>query len=105
MLNTKKIEQLRKQNNFNQNDFAKLLDISTNTYQNLVKSRDFRAKTLEIISEKFNVPISYLFDEELKIANELSEPVETYGLKKENQLLKNRVKDLEKIIELLEKKQ
>lgn len=103
MLNTKKIEIIRKQNNYNQEDFAQLLNISTNTYQNLIKSGNFRAQTIEFICKKFGVNASYLFDESEKI-DKASEPDPQYGLRKENQLLKSRISDLEKIIELLEGK-
>jgi transcriptional regulator with XRE-family HTH domain len=109
MLNTSKIEGIRKQNNFSQSEFAERLNISTNTYQNWVKNGDFRATAISKISKDFNVAIAYLFDENENYSvkdpiNCVNEPNEGYGLKKENLLLKNRIKDLEKIIELLEKK-
>ncbi len=63
MLNINKIEKLRKSNGVTIDDFAEKLSINRATYFNLKKSRDFRTIALEKMSELFNVPIGFLFDE------------------------------------------
>ncbi len=64
MLNTTKLEFLRKQRVLKQLDIAKMLKMNVSTYGNLCRSADFRATDIVKLAKFFNVKVASLFDEE-----------------------------------------
>ena len=63
-MNIKKIEELRKQHNLSQNEFAKRIGISQVGYNNAIKRGDFKVSLIEKIAETFGVSVSYFFPED-----------------------------------------
>ncbi len=103
-----RIEDLRNKSGLNQVDFCKKIGLTKNGYKGALDRNDFKVSTLRAIADFFKVPIVYFFDEENEtITNQenlVNEPSVNYGLRRENDILRDRIKDLEKIIELLENK-
>lgn len=94
--------------------------ISTVGFHNIYNNKSIKVQTLEKIADVLQVPIKYFFEDETSDNPFfVNESTVTYGdnnkilinknneikeLKNENELLKNALKDKEKIIKLLEKK-
>ena len=108
MLVTSRIEDLRNKSGLNQVDFCEKIGLTKNGYKGALDRNDFKVSTLTAIADFFKVPIVYFFDEENETnigqENIVNEPSVNYGLRRENDILRDRIKDLEKIIELLENK-
>jgi len=106
MLDFNIIEELRKPL-MTQQEFCDKLKMSTVGYQRMIRRGDMKLSTLYRIADVLNIDVGYFFsskEKELKyVQNEVLDPKQTYGIKNENEILKDRIKDLEKIISLLEK--
>ena len=119
-----KIKYHREQKNFTQAKMAELLNISINSYGNLERDEtDVTFSRLLLISKELDVPMKDLIDIDGKIiyieCNEnqnslnnlnynstITAPTKDIALfEQENSFLKEKIKDLEKIISLMETKQ
>jgi len=59
-----KIEELRKQKKVSQEKLASIIDMTRNGLNLAMKNDDFKASTLKKLSDFFNVPVGYFFDED-----------------------------------------
>lgn len=91
----------------NISEFSRISGITrTNYYKILETSKNIGIETLEKLSQYFNKPISYFFDEETTPNQEYQNKIEELekeirALRKENENLLERLKDKEEIICLL----
>jgi len=116
----KKIKILLTKNNISIEKLAFSIGITKNTLLNVFKKNEINTKYLVKISEHFDMPMSYFFDEDcnnVKIENVGNETTgngnkignvsinnENEKLKIENEYLKKQIKDKEEIINLLKNK-
>lgn len=115
MLNTSKIEKIRKSKGVLQEAVCEKVGFSMGTYHNLLKNGEFRINHLEVMAKLFKVPLNDFFDEDIKTYNNnvndiniVNDNKNGYGydsdLKKENAALKKEIKYLKEINELLRNK-
>ena len=74
-----KIKEIRISNNYNQEDFAKLLGVSRNTiaaYENGIRKPGIHI--IQDISDKFNIPIENLYEAEVNKKCKVSKLVKTF---------------------------
>ena len=74
-----KIKEIRISNNYNQEDFAKLLGVSRNTitaYENGIRKPGIHI--VQDISDKFNIPIENLYEAEVNKKIKVSKLVKTF---------------------------
>ncbi len=116
MLNIKEIEFSRKSKQIAQDQFAKDIGITRNTYQNLLKNHDFRLSQLVKISEILEIPFFELFEKKAENGNIYIGHNSANGnkieignnkielLKQENKYLKEKIELLENMIDVLKNK-
>jgi len=120
-----KIKKLAIDNNLTVEELARKCKISTTTLYNIFKSNSANTRTLELISEVTNTPISFFYEDEnmlkdeqaiynigyknqiikgdnSKIAN-ADQLKEIEFLKRENDQLKQQLADKQKLIEIYER--
>lgn len=109
MLNSNKIEKVRKYKSYTQASFAEKLGMKLGGYKNNLKTGNFRAEHIEKISELLGISIHNLFSsyvnkehDETIVEEERAEYVtKIKELKKEIKVLEDRLKDKDEIIKLL----
>jgi len=115
MLNTIKIEFLRKTKVLKQKEIAEKLGMNVNTYGKLVKNGNFRVNDLIKLASLLEVHVTELFDKPYAInegGNKVEESAVKYNktgedvevLKSKNKLLTQIIKDKDEIIKLLKDK-
>jgi len=113
-MNINKLVDLMKINKINQRELAKLINQSQTALSQSIQRQDLKISTLEKIAAALNVPVSYFFDEDNKGNNNIIVKNNNGHNNNVNishnsndlqkiEMLEKRIKDLEKIIELLEK--
>jgi len=113
-MNYSKIKKLSENKSFAIKDLAKKIKISEAGLHQMIRKESMKIDILEKISEALNVPVSYFFNESdgkgnitiNNVANGKQNNVsilnnENENLRKENKLLKDKIKDKEEIIKLL----
>ena len=74
-----KIKEIRISNNYNQEDFAKLLGVSRNAitaYENGIRKPGIHI--IQVISDKFNIPIENLYEAEVNKKIKVSKLVKAF---------------------------
>lgn len=89
-----KIEYLLRKKNRTQKDLIFYLKMSRQGFYTMIENKTMKVSVLEKMSEFFNVPISYWFEEKDIKANYVEEEKSNYGLPKKSEM-KQLEKDLE----------